>query len=307
MSKRNMSIELMRCCMMFGIVLLHIITQDHWFEQGRPVSRHFINILSPCVEGFVFISGYFGIKCSAQKIGRLLGLYVLYRLLFSMSWGLGDNWFLFGYVVLMMLAPVVNAAFEGKSSLEVIRLGLPIVIAVYGWSYLCVIPWTKPYIPRPYGFAPLSFFTMLGIYTAARMFRILDIETKISFRLGLGLMALSAVVILGGFHHHNSPASFVFVACLFSLMKRMNLSLRVDRLVGLAAPSMFGVFILHSTSAGKLLRREIIDVVAPAAGVWASYFVTAAAVFCGCCAVDVLRRVWWTVISNFLNYSRHDK
>ena len=50
MKSRDMSVELMRICMMFGIVLLHIVTQDGYFDQGGLLVRKGINLLSPCVE-----------------------------------------------------------------------------------------------------------------------------------------------------------------------------------------------------------------------------------------------------------------
>ena len=50
MKPRDMSVELMRICMMFGIVLLHFVTQDGYFDYGGLLVRKGINLLSPCVE-----------------------------------------------------------------------------------------------------------------------------------------------------------------------------------------------------------------------------------------------------------------
>lgn len=163
--KRNMSIELLRAGFMFGIVCLHVITQSGHFADGGIVARRLINIFSPCVEGFVFISGYFGIRLRVEKILKLLALQLFYVVLLSWPYGwravvsnATHNWFLFGYIVLMLLSPALNAALENKSKAELLHIGLPIVFAVYGWSYLCVIPGVKDFVPSNYGFAPLSFF-----------------------------------------------------------------------------------------------------------------------------------------------------
>ena len=101
MKQRNMSLELMRLCMVFGIVLLHVITQSGYLEVGGPFTRKFINLLYPCVAGFVFLSGYFGIRFSWGKVMRLVGLFVFYVLVFSFPFNhsaamhrLTHDWFL---------------------------------------------------------------------------------------------------------------------------------------------------------------------------------------------------------------------
>lgn len=153
---RNMAIELMRCVMMFEIVFLHIMTQNGWFEQGGLFARHLLNVLLTGVEGFVFISGYYGIRFSVAKVARLLGLFVFYTVLFAApSWNwryvfshkLTHNWFLFAYLVLMAFASAFNAALEGRSKRQILAIALPIIVAVYGWSYLSVIPVVKGHVP----------------------------------------------------------------------------------------------------------------------------------------------------------------
>lgn len=63
--KRDCSIELYRVILMFGIVLLHTV------GKGDVRAPWIGCLLKFCVTGFVFISGYFGIKFSWGKIGRL--------------------------------------------------------------------------------------------------------------------------------------------------------------------------------------------------------------------------------------------
>ena len=60
--KRDARIEFFRCMLMFGICLLHTVGNsghnDYWLSS----------MLAFCVDGFVLISGYFGIKFSWKKI-----------------------------------------------------------------------------------------------------------------------------------------------------------------------------------------------------------------------------------------------
>jgi len=66
--ERNPAIELYRVMLMFGICVLHSITQC-----GHNIPW-IANILLSCVVGFVFITGWFGVKFSWWKI---IKLYVL--------------------------------------------------------------------------------------------------------------------------------------------------------------------------------------------------------------------------------------
>ena len=68
--KRNASIEFYRCLCMAGVVLLHALTQGGYAEGHRGLD----NLMVPSVVGFVFISGYFGIKFKFISVLKLLGI-----------------------------------------------------------------------------------------------------------------------------------------------------------------------------------------------------------------------------------------
>ena len=70
--KRNASIELLRIVMMFGIVLLHVC------GQGKYRCVWPSNLLCVAVVGFVFISGYFGIRFTLSKFVSLYSLAIFY-------------------------------------------------------------------------------------------------------------------------------------------------------------------------------------------------------------------------------------
>ena len=115
--KRNASIELYRCLCMAGVVLLHSLTQGGYAEGHRGLD----NLMVPSVVGFVFISGYFGIGCRLKSVLKLLGIglssYIVLVVLsggnFGSSFAIrGYWWFLWMYLVLMTLAPVVNIVIE---------------------------------------------------------------------------------------------------------------------------------------------------------------------------------------------------
>ena len=65
---RNSAIELLRILMMLGIVACHVIGQG-----GHDNHMGFDRIGGCGVVGFMFISGYFGMKCSLRRALKLLG------------------------------------------------------------------------------------------------------------------------------------------------------------------------------------------------------------------------------------------
>ena len=65
---RNPSIEFCRCLFMFGICWLHCCQQG-----GRQSeTMHIYYLMRPCVVGFIFITGWFGIRFNFSKIIRLI-------------------------------------------------------------------------------------------------------------------------------------------------------------------------------------------------------------------------------------------
>ena len=66
--KRDSVIELYRVGLMYGICLLHSISQ-----AGHNVVWA-ANMLSWCVPGFMFISGWFGMRFSFMKVAKLYGI-----------------------------------------------------------------------------------------------------------------------------------------------------------------------------------------------------------------------------------------
>ena len=145
-SKRNPSIELYRILLMFGICWLHCLCQGAWCGMWPRW------VLSACVPGFVFISGYFGVKFSVSKALRLYSVPIYASLLAPFVGGAflhgcywkevvrvwhadGGFWFVHAYVILTILAPLINKFFENVSVCqgrrELIRVLLPLSFLVF--------------------------------------------------------------------------------------------------------------------------------------------------------------------------------
>lgn len=222
--KRNPSIELLRCLLMYGICLIHCVHRDgacpYWIES----------LLLTCVCGFVFISGWFGIRFTPSKALRLYGVqfacvvasqvvdFALSHRVFSLSrigGGMRDYWFSHAYVLMMLFAPCVNRALEDRRCAQAI---LPVLIAVFGWAFSARCPILNRYVPMPDGLSMYSAFTLLGIYVAARLARRLELDRLLSRKvLLIALFPLAAVC--GGLHlgFYNSPFAVAFSCVLFLL------------------------------------------------------------------------------------------
>ena len=67
-SGRNYGIELYRVLLVFGICVLHSISQGIYkFTWAQ-------NALLFCVDGFMFITGYYGVSFKPSKILKLYGI-----------------------------------------------------------------------------------------------------------------------------------------------------------------------------------------------------------------------------------------
>lgn len=125
MKERNNAIELLRVLLMFGIVLIHVVGKGAY-------SRNWLaNLLKVCVPGFIFITGYYGVRFSWAKLIRLYGVGLFAALCGAIGWwafladgaGLGGFcqrfitdmrwfWFLHAYAILLLTAPILNACIE---------------------------------------------------------------------------------------------------------------------------------------------------------------------------------------------------
>lgn len=290
--KRNASIDFLRALMMLGIVLLHIVASPERWETWRSVAC----MLLPCVVGFVFISGYFSVKFSWRKLAALYGtafwcLGVIW-VISGASFGemvemFKDKWFLHAYAILMCGAPLVAVALE-KSQKSVI----PFLCVVFGWGFLSHMAFVHHYIPQMPEFDAKSGVTLIGIYCAARIYRLNEgrFDSVRSYWYGLAILPLLALCTFGQgwFGNYNSPVALLFVLCVFHLVKQIRLPNVMRRLMIFLAPSIFSVYILHANQrAYGWMNGLVQQVPLPQA---LSFVLVALFVFVLCCLVDLPRR-----------------
>lgn len=125
--RRNASVELLRCLLMFLIVFHHSAYWGLWRGDG---SQHLLLLVGTAaimwhVDAFVAISGWFGIKFTWTKFFNLwvqVAFYSVLNILWkagqshwqltARDWCVGGGWFTAAYFLLMLISPVLNNAIE---------------------------------------------------------------------------------------------------------------------------------------------------------------------------------------------------
>ena len=264
-SERVGGIELYRVLLMLGIVGLHVLT------TLKPIGRGLDNVLATCVVGFVFISGWFGIRFSVKKVLKLLsiGLYcgavaaVFHCWLlrgFSVGgfvdifwWNVRCFWFLWAYIALMCMAPMVEQLLSDR---ERVKAVVPFLVMIFVWSYLVKFPVLGEYVPVVQGFGPTGVLTLLAIYCVARIARLYDIANRIRGRYLALIFAAGFAGSWVGFYHYNSPFALMTAFAGFVIFARMSVARPVARAAALLSPSVFSVYLMHTTGVGfEVIKR----------------------------------------------------
>lgn len=182
---RDGGVELFRCLLMFLVVSLHVCELTP-LSQGHSALFLYAATI-PAVDGFVSISGWYGIRFAWRKFFRLWGLMVFYMALSTGAvvlaklldpafpvgiprpFGYGGWWFAVTYLALMMVAPIVNAGLEtlAKTPRQLwIALGLLVAMECMTWGLL-------PLGVQAVSWDALSLENLVFVYVVARALSLL--------------------------------------------------------------------------------------------------------------------------------------
>ena len=290
--KRNPSFELLRVLAMFMILILHYNTAAGALLQlGLPATG--VNIFANVTESFaisgintyVLISGFFLSK-SSVKVSRILKLICqvyFYTFLVSLSmmlvgsYSLTANnsvyrlvqylfpissehyWFVTAYVIMYVLAPVMNAAMEKltRKQAKIVILGMLL--------WFCFI---KSFVPVlfPTDKFGYDYGWFICLYLIAAYIRRYDVSLFYSAKKSLFVYLLSSLVIAtmsislyfinlnwGGLAHFQEvPFNYNFLFTLtaslglFSFFRYYTMKeSRVTDTLRIIGPLTFGVYLLH--------------------------------------------------------------
>ena len=192
MKVRQSNMELLRIIAMFLVLLVH----TDFFSLGAPSASDCVNapvdsslkvffeaISIACVDIFVCLSGWFGIRPSVRGFSNfifqclfwLIGLYIFTLIIGTSSLskeGLKGcfaltklNWFIKAYILLYILAPVLNAFIEKASQKDFrnVLIAFFTFEFIYGW----IFSGSTQHIQS--GYSTISF---IGLYLLARYVRL---------------------------------------------------------------------------------------------------------------------------------------
>ena len=309
---RNLSIDFLRLLCMFGIVWLHAGTFGYYAEDGIQPNVwviHFKYMLAVCVDIFAFISGWYGVKFRLKKFIRIIILsffcgvvaFFISHYFFNcapMDWRIivhycVSNWYFIGYLVLMLISPLINAGLERIESENFKSFLLPFILLCLWQFASSIVPSTHPSgVGRDF-FSRYSFVTIINIYIIGRIIRKLNfLERFKAWHLLLVAFFLSLFTAFSPLHYYTSPFVIVEAICIFEIFRRIKIPVCLGKISRFLAPSMFSILLLHrENDFCKAIFIPFENTLSVTLFPFISVFVAAFIVFNVCLIIDLLRRL----------------
>lgn len=216
---RNSNIEILRIIAMFMVLLVHAdylsLGEVSFYEMASNPKDASLRVLFEiisiaCVDTFVMISGWFGIRTSLrgfcnfifQILFFFVGAYGLSCILGLSSISVQglincivagpSGWFIKAYMFLYLLAPVLNSFIEkaSRSTYRNVLVSYFSLVIIYGWLF----PGATRYLAE--GYSPMLF---IGLYLLARYLNLYKPKiTQLSFKQDVSIIfgVMAGVFIL---------------------------------------------------------------------------------------------------------------
>lgn len=278
-SQRSSNLELLRIVCMFLVLLIHYVP-SRLTPTPETVNTHFWDVCLNlelrslsfvCVNCFILISGYFGIRFKWKSLASLLFQVLFYAIVawiigyVAQNYGFGDKstlflygdhikkafvvrWFIGAYLLLYLLSPVINRFIENSSNIELGRyiIVFYIISTIYG------------YILKFNDYNEgMSVLALIGLYLIGaylkrnqdRWFNLPAIwDLAIYIILGLILVVVSLIGLKVGItksvYGYLNPIVIIQTIYLFLFFSKLKIG--QVRWVNIAAASAFSVYCLHT-------------------------------------------------------------
>lgn len=276
--QRDSNIELLRIICMIMILAIHanffstgnLTVAEANSEPVTSILRSFAHALCACaVNTFVMISGHFGINFKVKGITSLIfqslffsiGIYLV-MLIFDfaefskidvassfMLFKQADNyWFVWAYIILYILSPVINPFCE-KSTKEEFKWVLILFFIIQ--SIIDFTPYNNFF---QQGFSPLSF---IGLYMIARYFKRFEKNIRKStclfifclcvivntiFEYSLKKFGIENVIINSILSGYTNPITIIQSLSLLLYFSKLKIQ---SKTINWIAASCFAVYLFH--------------------------------------------------------------
>lgn len=286
---RKSNIELLRIFSMFLVLMVHYIPfrttptneslgGDFW---GTIFNLELRSISFVCVNCFILISGYFGIRWKwksllnylyqvlfwtilAYFIAIIIGykIFSLKEFIETVITFISSNWFKLSYLGLFLFAPVLESFIE-KSSHK--TLGY-FIIAFYLFS--TIFGWILQASPELHeGMTFVSFFGLyfIGAYIRKSNLKILNFHKKYDLLIYIGigfiLVIFSVFFLMSGItsslYGYLNPLIIIESVYLFLFFKKLDIG--VNKTINYIAASAFAVYLFHVNSSLYGLYQQICE------------------------------------------------
>lgn len=315
-AKRNSNIELLRIISMLLVLLIHF-SSVHLMPSPESLTTDTANtilnlglrsISFVCVNCFILISGYFGIRWKIRSFSNLI-----FQILFWLAVGvvfakfiginydghivnaclsmINGRWFIPAYISLYVVAPLLNAFIEKSNTKQLLRYIIIFYIfsTVYGYFMfskefnggmslisLIGIYLTGSYLHREDKvFTKLNSWSWLGLYLACALLLIVG---------SIGLLKLNISSLIFGY---LNPVIILQSVFLFMFFERLNIG--KHRWINFIAASAFAVYLFHFHPMIYGKYQETCRLLIDETSAWLTVPLFFIAIFAFCVIVDRIR------------------
>ena len=332
MKKRLSNIEFLRLLAMLYVLIVHADfgtfgapTVDDFAVRpvGVFVQFWFECFAICCVDVFVLISGWFGIRFSLNKLWAFLFQVVFFSLgLFLLAVAItpeksltlegvksiflfngSDYWFIKAYLILMVLAPMLNAFcdYASRRELRTILIAYFIILMIYGWLEPASVHFTMN------GCTALSF---VGLYLLGRYLKmhrpkltnynrriyavVYVVACLVMFFMCLLFLSQGVRITLDSrLLNYGCPLVILSAVALLLFFSKWTFG---NKMINQVAKSCLAVYLIHCNYFVFPIYKDL-TLKAHQLG-WGVVVLFVLAVFVLAIMVDRLRIVMWDVISN---------
>ncbi len=309
---RNLSIEYLRVLFMALIVLLHLMQ----FGYGESdiiaststdsYSQIVLMMLGKLgVPGFIFITGYYGVKLSGKRLATLWVQTSFYAILstllllllfdkpiskgvvFSFLPLAGGYWFIEDYIILMLFSPLLNDGLKRISKRQLKFIVVALIVVIYG------ILWSKG---RNSAMSLLLFFS---IYVAGRYCALYPNKLFQRYKFSILTLSIIALIFIPVFVHYTGKNHLIMkyvityynIFTLSAIVSMFIILEGVKQLGGgnLLTKNVLAVYLLHCSPFGQKVLNEYVAPNVPFS-VWSSVVIVAVVLIVSV-IIDEVRKV----------------
>lgn len=328
MNKRDGNIELLRCAMMFVIVLGHMSAMGPY--SGVKAVHGVFSLSYFATDAFVFISGWYGLSFKWNKLYYILGYGLFASILLSLlsrsvlgfwDWNYSLGWFGNAYVALLLFSPILNAGLDALNEKKLLYKSWMIIALACLFSWF---PLSSIININPPGWSGNSTLTLIFVYITGRVVAHSSWAHTMKFKTALAIFVCLTVTnvcwsLMANLSHgneflsdffvgtrcNNAPLTIALALSVFLLFRSFKVPDFLGCLASKISPSLMSIYLLHLGAFPEVSKKIFYDYAflpaESASGKFASFVLAAILVYSSCLCIDIVRRfLVWLSIKTFL-------